>query len=310
MTFPAVTQPRISRALSAACLVAFGLSSAASAESIGEGEEQVWMDKSRSPVEAEVIDRLGSVAPLDVTLTRHDGKVTTFEQAFRVVSEEAVSGEGAVEADAAERVPVLLVIGYYECPMLCSLVLNGAFEGLQGVGLPLGSEYRVAVVSIDPEETVELAKTKRANYLKRFKLDGSPEQGVDFYVADAVQSKRLADAVGFNYFFDEKSQQWAHGAGIFFLSKDGTLVRTLTGVNFPSQDMRFALVDAGEGKVGTLVDRIVMSCFHYVPDAHQYGFYIWGAVRLAGLLIVLGLGSFLAYWWRRERQRKGPAAVV
>jgi protein SCO1/2 len=168
------------RPLAAALTLVVGVCSSASAESIGEGEDAAWMDKSRAPVEAEVVDKLGNVAPLDVKLTRHDGALRTFAQAF------------SVSSDAAERVPVMLVLGYYECPMLCSLVLNGAFEGLQGVGLPLGSEYRVAVVSIDPEETVALANEKRANYLKRFTLDGVPEQGVDFYVADASESKRLA----------------------------------------------------------------------------------------------------------------------
>lgn len=237
---------------------------------------------------SEIVDKLGAKVPLDVTLTRDDGEVVRLGDYF--------SGEKGGP-------PVLLTLGYYQCPMLCSLVLNSTLEALKQVSLDVGEDFHVVTVSIDPKETVALAKQKRDTYLAEYGREGAAD-GWRFHVAEEAEVKRLADAVGFHYRYDEEMQQYAHGAGIFFLSPDGTLTRTLYGLSYSAIDTKFALMEASRGKVGSVTDRILMSCFQYTPDGQKYGVYIWGVMRLGGILTILLLGTMLFVLWRRERNRK------
>jgi len=260
---------------------------------IGTRDMGALEDLKRSPKEAVITDKLGNKVPTDVRLTDHDGREVTLADYLH------------------EDKALVLVMGYYQCPMLCSLVLNGAVESLKGVTLTPGTEYEVVVVSIDERETTEVAKAKRENYLKEW---GNPEARNTFAFHTGQQSelKRLADAVGFGYVYDDEMDQFAHGAGIFVLSGEGVLSRTLFGVQYRSGDLKFALIDAANGNVGTIVDRVIMSCFRYYSDNHKYGVYIFGVVRLGGLLTLLLLGTLLFLLWRKERTGKiamrGPAA--
>lgn len=233
----------------------------------------------------DIADQLGNRLPLDAKLTDHTGKAVSLGDYF--------SGE-------ASGKPVLLVLGYYSCPMLCSLVLNGALDALRTIDLKPGKDFRLVSVSIDPRDTVDVAKSKRDTYLKTYQL-AEHEDGIVFHIADAQESKRIADAAGFGYRWDKDTQQYAHAAGIFFVSPDGTLTRTLYGLTFQSQDVKFALMEASRGEVGTIVDKVILSCFSYTSDSQRYGVYIFGLFRVSGALTILFLGGLLITLWRRER---------
>ena len=233
----------------------------------------------------DIADRLGNRLPLDASLTDHNGNTKRLGDYF--------SGEESGN-------PVLLVLGYYSCPMLCSLVLNGALDALKEIDLKPGKNFRLVSISIDPRDNVEVAKSKRESYLKTYELTDYAD-GIQFHVADAEQSKRIADAVGFGYRWDEDTEQYAHAAGIFFVSPDGTLTRTLYGLTFQEQDVKFALMEASRGEVGSIVDKVILSCFSYTSDSQRYGVYVFGLFKLGGALTILFLGGLLITLWRRER---------
>lgn len=239
---------------------------------------------------AEIVDKLGAKVPLDVKMRRHDGTEVLLSD---------VVDEGR---------PVLLNLAYYNCPMLCSMVINATLSALSGMkGLELGKDYRVVTLSVDPTESTKLASSKRRTYLKAYTGEGDPE-GWAFYVADESEIRRLADSVGFGYKKDESTGQYAHGAGVFIISPDGVLTRTLWGLTFSPTDVKFALLEGAQGKIGSVVERIVLSCFVYHPDKQKYGVYIWGVMRLGGVLTMLIVGAILLAFWRKER-RDGTGMV-
>lgn len=231
---------------------------------------------------AQIEDKAGAHLPLDVELIDQNGHMKKLSDYFH---------------DGDDR-PVILTLGYYGCPMLCSLVLKGLHDGLKDLNLTLGKDYRVISVSIDHRETSDLAKKKQATYLAS--LNVKDEQFWMFHVAKKEQVKRLADAVGFNYFYDARDDQFGHGAGFFVVSPRGVLSRTLYGISYRESDIRLALIEAGEGKIGSFVDKVLLSCFHYNPDSHRYGIYIFGVMRLGGFLTILCMGLLLMMYFRRE----------
>lgn len=235
---------------------------------------------------AQIDDKAGAKVPLDVQLTDQDGSVVTLGQYF----------------SATDTRPVILTLGYYGCPMLCSLVMNGLTDALKSVSFKPGKDYRVVSVSIDSREKPDLAKKKQAAYLGAMGADEHADWW-KFHVATAEEAKRLADAVGFRYEFDRKIDQFAHGAGFFVLSPEGVLARTLFGITYKPSDVKLALSEAADGKIGSFVDRVLLSCFHYDPDSHRYGVYIFGVMRVGGILTILILGSVLLVYFRQERKR-------
>lgn len=237
---------------------------------------------------SEIVDKPGAEIPADIALTDHLGQKIKIAKYFG-------SGGGGV--------PVILVLGYYECPMLCSLVLNGLRSALEKMQLSLGKDYQVLAVSIDPSENISLAREKRKNYLASLSVDPN-SKAWPFLVGAAQEVRRLADAVGFGYRYDKKTEQFAHSAGIFILSPKRKLSKTLYGIEFAQQDVKFSLVEASEGKVGSLVDRFILSCFHYDPDSHRYGVYVFGIVRIFGVLTVLALAFLLIFLRRKEPGNK------
>lgn len=239
----------------------------------------------------EIEDRLGDKVPLDVELTDENGEKVKLGKYF--------SGQQTGK-------PVVLVLGYYTCPMLCSLVLNSTIEGLKGVDLDAAKDFTVVSVSVDPRDTVKIAHDKRETYLRAYGREGA-EQGFHFHIGDEKEVKRLADAVGFKYRWDEETKQYAHAAGIFFLSPDGTLTRTLYGLTYAPNDVKFALMEASRGEVGTIVDKVLLSCFTYTADSQKYGVYVFGLFRVGGVLTILFLGTLLFVLWRRERIRAKAA---
>ena len=197
--------------------------------------------------------------------------------------------------------PVILTMNYYRCPTLCNLQLNGLTRTLAQFDWVPGEQYRIVTVSIDPRETAELAKDKRARHLEEL------EQGeVDwnFLTGDALQIHMLAAQLGIGYAYDAEQDQYAHPAVLVFASPEGKIARYLYGLEYQPQDVKFALMESAEGRVGSTMDQIILSCFHYDASQGEYGPFAMGIMRLGGAATVLVLGIPLIFVWRRERRRR------
>lgn len=203
--------------------------------------------------------------------------------------------------------PVVVALVYYECPMLCTQVLNGLFTSMEPLKLDAGRDFDLVVVSFDPGETPAMAKAKKAAYLKHYQRP-TADAGIHFLTGRQPAIDRLADAVGFRYAYDETIDQYAHPAAVTVLTPQGHVSKYLYGVEFAPMDFRFSVVSAGEGQIGTLVDQALLYCFHYDPATGKYSVAIITFVRLAGLLTLGGLGAFLVVHLRRERRQNRAVA--
>ncbi len=201
------------------------------------------------------------------------------------------------------RKPVLLSLVYYECPMLCTMILNGMLRSMRAVKLTAGEQYEVVTVSIDHRETPELAAAKKAEYVKQYGRPGA-EKGWHFLTGDETSIRRLADAAGYRFKFDEKSGQFVHASGIMILTPQGKLARYLYGVEYPPRDLRLGLVEASNGKIGSPVDQVLLYCFHYDPSTGKYSLLIMNVIRALGAATVAVLGAFIILMLRRDRRRK------
>jgi len=199
--------------------------------------------------------------------------------------------------------PVLLSLVYYECPTLCSLVMNGILDGAKALQWTIGKEYDVIHVSIDPRESFALATQKKDSYIKAYGRLGA-ENGWHFLTGSEDQIKALADAVGFGFRYDPKSKEYAHSAGIFVLTPDGRISRTLYGIQYVARDLRFSLIEASDGKIGTVLDRIVLYCYRYDPASRKYSLYAMRLMRAGGAGTLLVFGGYLWVFWQRQRRGK------
>ena len=231
-------------------------------------------------------ERPGAALPKEIALRDQDGRSVTL---------------GSYLADGK---PVVLVLAYFRCPMLCSLVVNGLTDGLKQLPWSAGSDYRVLVVSFDPRDTAELAQAKRRNYLREY---GRPvaERGFEFLVGDQASVRRLADSVGFHYRWDQQQQQFVHAAGAFVVTSGGKLSQTLYGISFPGDQLRLALTQASEGRLGSAWDRVVLFCFHYDASARGYVLAATRLMKVGGALSVAVLGLFIWRLARGPRRSKG-----
>jgi len=210
------------------------------------------------------------------------------------------SGREIRLADLFGRRPVVLALVYYRCPMLCSQVLDGIVRVLRGVSLEPGTDFEIVVVSIDPKETSDLAAKKRASCVAEYDRK-TGANGWHFLVGCEDSIRRLADDAGFRYVYDPKSGQFAHASGFFVLTPKGVLSRCFYGLEHSASDLRLALVESSEERIGSLVDQVLLLCFHYDPTTGRYGFVILNAIRAIGLLTVAGITVFLWIMMRRDR---------
>ena len=189
--------------------------------------------------------------------------------------------------------------------MLCSLILNGQTAALKEIPWTPGEQFEVVTVSFDPRDTPELARKKKANYLEMY---GKPAGDGWHFLTDYNENvKKLADQVGFHYKWDQEQEQFAHTAAIMFLTPDGRVSRYLYGIKFSPRDVRLALTEAGEGKMGSTVDKLLLYCFHYDPSSKGYTLFAINLMRVGGALTVLILGFVILRLLRRERYRaSGP----
>lgn len=231
--------------------------------------------------DVEVVEKLGTQVPLDVPLVDQDGKAVTLRDAL------------------AGGKPAILTLVYYECPLLCGMILSGQARAMKETGLDLGRDYRAITVSFDPREKPGQAFVRQKHYLQSFDRTGARDVW-PFLVGKGEDTRRLADAVGFHYAFDEATKQYAHPAALVVLTPDGRVSRYLYGVEFPGRDLRLALVEAADGRVGTSFDRFLLTCYRYDPVARKYVPYAMGVVRAGALLVLFGLVGALVFYWRRE----------
>jgi len=236
-------------------------------------------------------ERLNAPLPLDLPFVDSDGRAVTLGEFF----------DG--------RRPVVLTMNYSNCPQLCSLQLNGLFEGLQKLDYDLGDKYRMVTVSLDPEEPPARAEATRQKYLAVYGR-ANVEEGWHCLVGREENIRKLADTVGFAYALvpGTKPKQYAHAAVTILCTPDGRVSRYLYGLEYDPKTLRLALLEAGEGKIGTTTDRILLYCFAYDPQAGNYSLQAVRVVQAGGILTLVVLGGVLSMFWVREFVRHKSAA--
>jgi protein SCO1/2 len=244
--------------------------------SLACGEERVPKPLAQVTIQ----EQLGNQLNVDVPFINHQGLAVKLGDYFK-----------------AGR-PVLLTLNYYACPMLCTLQLNGLIQTLRQVGWKPGDSFQMVTLSIDARETPELANQKRKSYLD---LLGWGEVSWDFLVGQEENIRTVASAVGFTYQYDPETDQFAHPAVAFFLSPGGQVMRYLYGLQVSARDFKFALIDASLGKVGTTLEKLILSCYMYDSRHGAYGPFAMGMMRLGGILTVVLVAFFLALLWKREQ---------
>jgi protein SCO1/2 len=211
------------------------------------------------------------------------------------------TGRDVVLGEYFGRKPVVLALVYYECPMLCTMVLNGLIKSLRVLDFEPGKEFDVVVVSFAPKETPALAAEKKAVYLREYGKAGTAP-GWHFLTGEPDSIGKLTGTVGFRYLYDERTQQYAHASGIIVATPEGKLHRYFYGIEYAPRDLRLALVDASQNKIGTLADQVLLFCYHYDPQTGKYGVLITRVIRLFGTATVVLLGGFILFSLRRERR--------
>ncbi|MDP3717645.1 MAG: SCO family protein [Acidobacteriota bacterium] len=200
--------------------------------------------------------------------------------------------------------PVVLAFVYYECPMLCTQVLNGLESALRVINETVGKEFDVVTVSFDPRETPVLAAAKKAAYLDRYKRPEAA-QGWHFLTGSQASVDALTKAAGFSYVWDEQSQQFAHASGIIVATPEGRMSRYFLGIDYSPRDVKFALIESSAGKIGSLADQLLLYCYHYDPNAGSYGFVAMRAVRIGGAATLVALFGFMFVSIRRDHRATG-----
>lgn len=195
--------------------------------------------------------------------------------------------------------PVVLVLAYYDCPMLCGVVLTDLTASLKVIKLDAGRDFEVVVASIDPRETPQQAFATKRDALVRYSRMGA-EDGWHFLTGSQPAIDALTRSVGFRYVYDPKSGEFAHAAGIVILTPQGRISRYLLGLEYPPRDVRLGLVESAGGKIGNLADQVLLYCFHYDPATGRYSAMAMNIVRLAAIATVLGLGLLVVALRRRE----------
>jgi len=197
--------------------------------------------------------------------------------------------------------PILLSLVYFECPALCTEVLNGELRTMDAISLDLGKDFDAVTVSFEPKDTPALAKAKRDVYIGQYGRPGAAENW-HFLTGDQFSIDALTKAVGFHYAYDSGSRQYAHAAAIMILTPDGKIDRYYYGVQYPARDVRLGLVEASQGKIGTVTDHALLYCYQYDPATGKYGLIVMNVVRGGGALTVLLLGIFMLTMFRRDRK--------
>jgi len=232
----------------------------------------------------EIEQKLGAMVPLDLKFANEKAEEVRLSQYFE-------AGK-----------PVVLAMVYYDCPSICNEVLNGLANAMDAadIGLELGQDYTAIAVSINPNETPTLAAAKKANYLKNYHRPYG-NQGWHFLTGQDEEIRTLANSVGFRFYYEESTKQYAHAGGIMILTPEGKVSSYYFGLEYLPQKLNLALVDASGGKVGSLAAKLQLLCYMYDPATGAYGFYVMGAVQLFGMVTMALLGAFWLFHYLRTR---------
>lgn len=236
-------------------------------------------------------ERLGGALPMDATFRDELGRTVELGDYF--------------DGDR----PVVLVLAYYRCPMLCNLVLNGLTDSLSGLAWTAGGRFEVVTISIDPEETPAVASVKKRAQLAHYGREEAAG-GWHFLTGTKAEIDAVADATGFSYRWVEERAEYAHPAVVHVATPSGELSRYLYGVRYEPATMRMALVEAADGEIGTIVDRLLMYCFHYDATEGRYTPIAMRLMRVGGAVTLTVLAVALTVFWRRERRARGATASV
>jgi protein SCO1/2 len=204
-----------------------------------------------------------------------------------------------------EKRPVILAFVYYTCPMLCTQVMNGISSSLRALTFTAGEDFDVVLVSFDPRDNAAAAAEKKRTHLKYWASE-STSGGWHFLTGDEKTIRRVADAAGFNYRWDAATQQFAHVSGVLVATPDGKLARYFYGVEYSPKELRMALVESGQGHIGSPIDELLLYCYHYDPESGRYGVMIMNLVRAAGVLTVASMVGFIVMMRRRETSAGHP----
>jgi protein SCO1 len=231
--------------------------------------------------------KLGGQLPLDTELKDEDGKLVKLGNYFN-------TGR-----------PVIVAFVYYECPMLCNQVLNGLTGSLKGITFNAGKEFDVVAISFDSREFDKpgLARNKKASYMDRYGRPGT-EKGWHFLTGTQEAIDKVTSAAGFSYKWDDKSNQFAHAAGVMIATPDGKLSRYFYGIDYSPKDVKFGIMESAESRVGNTAEQLLLYCFHYDPATGKYGLAILRVVRLGGVLTLIGLGTMGFVFWRRNKRKE------
>jgi protein SCO1/2 len=224
--------------------------------------------------------RLGDRLPLDVRFKDETGRDVALGEYFG-------------------KKPVLLSFVYYQCPMLCIQVMNGISSALKALPFTPGEDFEIVLVSFDPRDTPEAANAKKRAHLQHWKRQDTAA-GWHFLTADEAAIKQVTSAAGFTYEWDEATQQYAHVSGLLTVTPDGRLSRYFYGVEYSPKDLRLALVESGQGRIGSVVEELLLYCYMYDPTSGRYGLVFMNLVRLGGALTVVLIAGFVLLMRRRD----------
>jgi protein SCO1/2 len=212
------------------------------------------------------------------------------------------TGKSVRISDFFKQRPIVLSLVYFDCPALCTEVLNGELRAMKAISLDLGKDFDAVTVSFEPKDTPALAKAKRDVYAGQYGRPGAAEHW-HFLTGEQQSIDALTNAAGFHYAYDSSIRQYAHAAAILILTPDGRIDRYFYGVQYPARDVRLGLVEASQGRIGTLTDHALLYCYQYDPMTGKYGVVVMNVLRAAGGLTVLALGIFMTLMFLRERKR-------
>ena len=231
--------------------------------------------------------KLGAQLPLDAEFKDEDGKVVKLGSYFN-------TGR-----------PVIVAFVYYECPMLCNQVLNGLTGALKGMSFDAGKEFDVVAISFDARENdkPDLAKNKKASYIEHYNRPGT-EKGWHFLTGTQDSIDKATSAAGFDYKWDERSNQFAHAAGVMVVTPEGKMSKYFYGIDYSPKDLKFGIMESGQNKVGNPAEQLLLYCYHYDPASGKYGLAILNVIRLGGILTLICMGVMGFVFWRRNKKKE------
>ena len=230
----------------------------------------------------DIIENLGGYIPLEEKFVDESGEIIEIGSLFD------------------NEIPTILTLNYFECPMLCTLVLNGLAESIKNLTLNSGDDYQIITIDINPNEKTLFANQKKKNYIKGYGLQ-NVEKNWHFLTGSQESIKRIADSIGYIYYYDEQRDEYMHPAAITLLGSKGKISRYLYGIEFPNKDLKLGILEASEGKVGSTLDKIILYCYHYDPYKNTYTIFATNVMRLGGIFTIIFLCIMIAGYWKKDK---------